>query len=143
MKTKYNKVETSVFTTLLEKYYHYEFIISLTSAPSTGSISNCCKIFAIAIFVSTIANRDPIQLRGPAPKGKKVNGLISPLFLDENLNKMWTVIYCKISMLCNLYVTDLHFISAQTEGTVRYMLEELNWCQVELSSFEKPRSGRL
>ena len=57
----------------------------LTCVSSQGSTEKFCRILTIASFMLMRANLMPMQLLGPYPKGRYVQGLILSLFSLLNL----------------------------------------------------------
>lgn len=60
-------------------------MFGLTSVSSQGSTEKFCRILTIASFMLMRANLMPMQLLGPYPKGRYVQGLILSLFSLLNL----------------------------------------------------------
>lgn len=66
--------------------------------PAQGVKENCFRTRTMATLVSNMAKRDPIQLLGPAPNGRKEKDLICCLFsfLNLKMEKMYILVMIDI-----------------------------------------------
>lgn len=83
--------------------------------PAQGVKENCFRTRTMATLVSNMAKRDPIQLLGPAPNGRKEKDLICCLFsfLNLKMEKMYILVMI-ISDHPHKKVVKIWFLSWQS-----------------------------